>query len=373
MTALLHKVVDLLRQWLEQRTNRSNKGMRACRTTLRGTVLDTDPSAIEAVFARLSDKMLAGVAEATAELRPLKPIPNWRFDSFTEDVDLAVHVRHSLWLAAKARSGDIPVVVPWHCHTHLKLRLDNDLSRTLFSGGCFEPNEFCLIDQLLKPGMVFIDAGANEGLYTVFAAARVGEAGRVIAVEPSAREIRRLRQNLALNKFGSVEIIVAALAEHSGTVRLFLAEVEHSGQNTLGAAAYPGVAMVGEEEVAAITLDELAFQCGLTQLDVLKLDLEGAELRVLSSASRTLAELKPLILAEVNEAALGHQDGSVAGLYELLEAADYILLTFGSRGEPELLRQVNRPQSESIVAVHRDRDWGLLPKQAAPSCTPHLL
>jgi FkbM family methyltransferase len=328
------------------------------------TVVDTSPRGIETIFSSLSDDVLLAVAKAVADLKPLAPIPNWRFSAFETSAELAVHIRHSVWLAARARALERPVVVPWYGGTRLALRLDNDLSHSLFACGCFEPNEFALIDRVLQPGMVFVDGGANEGAYTVFAAARVGPAGRVIAVEPSRRETERLKLNLDLNEMERVELVEAALAECAGPVKLTIAEREHAGLNTLGAFFYDGIAAIGTEIVAATTLDELVAERRLPRLDIVKLDLEGAELRALLGARRALAELKPLLLIELSDAALKSQGGSQSALFELLRAAGYVVLTFGEgTGEPVPLRSAGIRPSPNIVAVHAGKDWGLLGKR----------
>jgi FkbM family methyltransferase len=351
---MLQNAVGVFQEW------RARVSLPQPSTPVGRTVVDTDGRAIEAVFARLPAKTLAVVGRTVAELGPLEPMPHWRFGGFADSSDLAVHVRHSLWRAGKARGGVGPIVMPWHAGTRLNLFLDNDLSLTLFAGGAFEPNEFALLNRVLRPGMVFLDGGANEGAYTVFAAARVGPKGRVIAVEPSLRELERLKANLALNRQRNVEIVEAALTDRSGSARLLIAEPTHAGQNTLGEFAY-AISAAGEAEVGTITLDELVQEQGLSRLDILKLDIEGAELRALSAAWGCLGEMRPLILAEVSDEALTHQGGSAAALLQLLEDADYVALTFDDEtGDPIPLGADNRSLSDNIVAVHRDRDWGLL-------------
>src|SRR5436305_11165915 len=96
--------------------------------------------------------------------------------------------------------------------------------------------------------MTFIDGGANEGVYTLFAAARVGSNGAVWAFEPSRRELARLNANIDVNRF-SVRVLPIALADFSGEGRLTIAGYEHEGQNTLGAFAYEGVDAIDEERV----------------------------------------------------------------------------------------------------------------------------
>ena len=330
---------------------------RGRRHDVPGVLIDTSVDAITDIFARLADEELVSVAEAVASALPLQPVPKWRFGSFEQSPDLAVHVRHSLWLQAYGRGRSLPVDVDWYAGTRLRVFLDNDFSLTLFSGGMFEPNEFALLDRLLRPGMVFIDGGSNEGAYTIFAAARVGSAGRVIAIEPSARERDRLAANIARNQLTNIEIVEAALAERSGSAQLLLAEPLHAGQNTLGNFAYEAVKGIGSQEVALTTFDELVSQTGLDRVDIVKLDLEGAEYRALSGARGLLRTLRPLILTELSEASLAHQGASAAMLLELLEAADYVVYTMDDEtGRPVRMRPGNA-LSDMIVAAHSQRKW----------------
>ena len=74
--------------------------------------------------------------------------------------------------------------------------LGHDVSSQVYIAGCFEPNEIVFLDRILKPGMTLVDAGANDGLYTVFAASRVGPKETVWAFEPSNRELARLKHNV---------------------------------------------------------------------------------------------------------------------------------------------------------------------------------
>jgi FkbM family methyltransferase len=315
------------------------------------------------LLAGLSADALIELAESLAMAPRLHPVPGWRFDAFKTSADPAVHVRHGLWCAARAQRCHRAVVVPWHEGTRLELHFDNDLSLILFAGGCYEPNEFALLGRIVVPGMVFLDGGANEGVYTVFASARVGTKGRVIAVEPSPREMERLKRNVALNDMSNIDLVEAALSDRLGFVDLTLAEQEHAGENTLGAFIYDGRSAVDTKTVAAVTLDKLVAEHDLRRLDVVKLDLEGAELRALSGARHSLAELKPLLLFELSDAALRHQGGSRAALFELLKSDRYVPLTLDEdTGAPVPWASVNSPLSHNIVAVHQQRDFGLLPK-----------
>jgi len=322
-----------------------------------GTLVRAMPDDVKEIFANLPDEMLLSVAQFMAELAPLRPVPHWHFGDFINSSNLAVHVRHALWQTAKNRSLEGTIRMPWHGGTKLNMRLGHDLSLVLFVDGRIEPNEFVLLDRILLPGMVFLDAGANEGIFTLFASTKVGTTGRVVAVEPSPRELVYLRENLRLNNIHNTDLVEQALAERSGTLHLRLAEGRHSGLNTLGDFAYPEIKTASEIQVSATTIDEMVRSLQLTNLDVIKLDLEGAEIRALMGAPQSLQAFKPLLLIEALNSALEKQNGSVNKLLDLLETADYSIFVIDD--ETGMLAEFERwaPLSSNIVATHRERPW----------------
>jgi FkbM family methyltransferase len=320
-----------------------------------------DPEAPEAAatFAGLGVEVLRRLAADLAFLQPIRPVPGWRFGAFLESADPATFVRYALWRAIQRRLPVPAVVVPWLGGTRLCLNFDNDLNQAIFVAGNYEPNEFALLDRVLRPGMTVLDGGANEGAFTVFLAARVGRNGLVLAVEPSSRELVRLRGNVAVNNADRVAVVPVALGEQEGMVVLTLAEDRHAGQNTLGRFIYPAVREIGRATVPATTLDALTQGHGLECLDVVKLDLEGAELRTLLGARRVLERFKPLLLLEAAEPALQRQGGSVRALVCWLNEAGYLLFRFDPpTGLPAPLLD-DAEISENLVAVHRDRRFGL--------------
>ncbi len=143
--------------------------------------------------------------------------------------------------------------------------LGNDHSLCLYVSGTFEPNEFVFLGQILKPGMTVLDVGANEGLYTLFSAKRVGATGRVVAFEPSSRERRKLQQNVARNRLGNVTVVPVAIGSSEGTAALQIASGVHSGHNTLGALVYEDAPAVGVEHVPVERLDSVVDRLGLAR------------------------------------------------------------------------------------------------------------
>ncbi len=196
-------------------------------------------------------------------------------------------------------------------------------------------------------------AAANEGLYSLFASRRVGPSGRVISFEPSQREFQRLRNNIQLNGLDNVRAVQAALAEISGTVELNIADSAHAGQNTMGAFVYD-VPSLRRERISAQTLDGFAAESGLTRLDVLKLDVEGAERRALEGSRRVLREMRPIILFEASGAALQAQGSSLQDLLEFLHSQQYGLYAFDGRtGLP--IPADGETRSDNMIAVPAER------------------
>ncbi|HLN03867.1 MAG TPA: FkbM family methyltransferase [Bryobacteraceae bacterium] len=263
-------------------------------------------------------------------VRPLVPYPGWSFGADWDNPDLAFRQRRRIWEYFNKHRLAVPFVFSWYGGLQLNLYLGNDLSRQLFIAGCAEPNEFAFLDQILAPGMIFVDVGANEGLYTLFASQRVGTQGKVWAFEPSEREFGRLQQNLSLNQLDNVQAFHVALADTDSEQDLTIAGYEHEGHNTLGAFANQGVSLLRTERVTVRTLDCLVREARLPKIDVIKMDVEGAEQRVIQGARAVLAEHRPVVIFEASGPALEKQRSSLDALTALLTSFQYRLFAFDS-------------------------------------------
>ncbi|MBZ5510843.1 MAG: FkbM family methyltransferase [Acidobacteriia bacterium] len=139
------------------------------------------------------------------------------------------------------------------------------------------------MQDVLAPGMTFIDVGANLGLYTVLAAKLVGATGRVLAFEPSERDWKRARRAIERNGLQNVELFRVALSNADGTISLNVCEPAYGGCNSVGTVTHE--AAVGHvshvEQVTCRTLDCFLAEKQVRRVDVMKLDVEGAEQLVL--------------------------------------------------------------------------------------------
>jgi FkbM family methyltransferase len=195
----------------------------------------------------------------------------------------------------------------------------------------FERMETGFVSQLLRRDMTVVDAGAHHGLYTLLASKRVGWDGRVIAIEPSPRECERLEKHLRLNRCSNTELVGCALGEGPGEADLYLVEGFQDWCNSLRP---PGV----DEPVRAVRvcvrrLDDVLAELGVTKVDFLKLDVEGAELSVLYGAMKLLQrESRPAILAEVQDTRTQPWGYTAREIIHFLIRMDYQWFAIAAKG-----------------------------------------
>lgn len=142
----------------------------------------------------------------------------------------------------------------------------------------FDRYELRLLSRVMHPGCVFIDVGANVGIYTVFAALCAGPTSRIFAVEPNPAALERLRCNLSLNDLSNVVVEPIALGEQSGPVS-FRLDRRNIGSSSL---VFERDTPAGDViEVQGQTLMTLCARHAIDRLDAIKLDVEGAEDQIL--------------------------------------------------------------------------------------------
>jgi FkbM family methyltransferase len=164
----------------------------------------------------------------------------------------------------------------------------------------FEPAELNLVSRLLRPGMTVLDVGAHHGLYSLLMAKRIGQTGKLVAFEPSSRERMRLLRHLQINRFSNVRVEPYALGSETSEAELFLLDGIHDWGNSLKPPSLGPSSRT--ERVQVRRLDDVLSDLGITHVDFIKLDVEGAELSFLKGASETLSRTpRPAILAEVQD------------------------------------------------------------------------
>lgn len=197
--------------------------------------------------------------------------------------------------------------------------LGTPLGLQLYRYGHHDP-DVELVGRMLSPGDVFVDGGANVGLFTLVAAARVGRTGKVLAFEPGRIVRMRLLENALLNSFEQVVVMPFALSSHSGEASFRAFDLAGAGLSHLA----PAADEAGEvETVALTTLDAAITPADRRRLRLIKLDLEGAEHAALVGASSILREVQPDILLEVEPAHLARMGSTADDIATLLRQHGY--------------------------------------------------
>ena len=155
------------------------------------------------------------------------------------------------------------------------------------------------IEPLMEYGLKFIqkkdiciDAGANQGIYSIPFAKIVGTKGKVLAIEPMKYAQEILKSNSKINNLKNIKIINGVISDENKKVILDLT-------NGVGSASI--TRDFGKKKVLKVvstTIDDLVKSCGLKKINFIKMDIEGCEFSALKGAKKTLKKFKPIICLE---------------------------------------------------------------------------
>lgn len=168
---------------------------------------------------------------------------------------------------------------------------------------------------ILSPDDIFLDCGANIGLFSLVAAEKVGPGGLVLSFEPVPETMSALRKNVALNGFSWVQTHPIALGETTGNAEL----VAMPGGGGLSSFA-PANPQEGERtRVPVRRLDDIVDAAWFSRIRLVKIDVEGAEYSLLRGARRLMAESQCDVIIELESAHLARQGASVETVTRTLE------------------------------------------------------
>ena len=167
----------------------------------------------------------------------------------------------------------------------MELDVSDWIQRNMYLGS-YEQGETSRILGHLRPGMTFVDVGANVGYYTAMASSLVG-AGRVISYEPNPYAFQRLNEWARANHAINITPICAALGSAEGTMSAYFTEADTRTTSLIPALA----CHQGNKTIVNVrTLDNEAKRLGIRHIDVMKIDVEGYEPRVFKGASHLLEQ-----------------------------------------------------------------------------------
>jgi FkbM family methyltransferase len=198
----------------------------------------------------------------------------------------------------------------------LETKLGKRVFVSLYDGykARFEAADVDALRAWTMPGSTVIDVGANVGFFTVRFARWAGSTGRVIAIEPEPENLRRLRQRIETAGVGSVvEVVEGVVAEKPGTLHLWLCPTNPAAHHL----ANDGIL------VRAWTVDDLMASRGWPAVSLMKIDVDGSEVRVLHGARETINRWHPVLFVEVFDRLLGEAGYTADMLLDEIQGHGY--------------------------------------------------
>lgn len=239
----------------------------------------------------------------------------------------------------------------------------------------FLEKELFLLSRTVKPGMVCIDVGAAGGAHLLLMARRVGPSGRVIGIEPRPRSLRAVA---ALTRLAGVadrtRLLPLALAAERGRLPLripFVPTRAHLPGTTADVEGTAAFAKLPHKNIVVPTrpLDDVVADEGLDRVDVVKIDVEGAELSALAGARRTLEEHRPLVLVEADDLHQARNDATAQDVIDAVIAHGYDVYRY-RRGALDALDGRVAADEDDYVLVPEERQPPLRVRPAAPVPLP---
>jgi FkbM family methyltransferase len=175
---------------------------------------------------------------------------------------------------------------------------DQYISRQLIAMGEWEPHIRMVLQSLVKPGMCVLDVGANIGSHTLLCSKLVGAQGQVLAFEPCKLNHDILVHNLIINKCSNTSVYKYGVGDHAHSMYIQSKWNESDKVDNYGCVVLQTNAANADDEcISIITIDQL----GLERCDLMKIDAEEMEDKVLAGCTETFKRCKPKLIIEIHE------------------------------------------------------------------------
>lgn len=212
----------------------------------------------------------------------------------------------------------------------IKLSLDEWIQQQIYFLDYFDKNGIEFLRKNLRKDSVFFDIGANIGCYSLIAAKLTRDEGKVFSFEPVKNISNRLNYNMKLNNFKNVVIEKKAVFNKSEKLKLFVSGAENQGMSSI---FHHDTESGNTEIVDAVILDDYVKSIDLKRLDIIKIDIEGAEYFAIEGMKNTLKSFKPIIIMEISEDVLKNSSVNKSDILELMQSLNYQQKALSEEGE----------------------------------------
>jgi len=228
------------------------------------------------------------------------------------------------------------------------------MQRRIFWTGYYNRRLVVLFDRMLKPGMTVIDVGANIGEISMTAAKRVGRTGHVVAFEPVDAIADQLQTNAARNHLNQITVVRAGLSDApADNVPVYAScgqdeDDENGGLGTLfgGKKGAPEL-----QRIPITTLDIWVDAHHIDRIDLIKIDIEGAELPCLKGAERTLRRFGPALIVEIQDTTATTAGYRASDILVFLSSLGYTFETIHHGGRLTELNIENLQSFQNVLCT----------------------
>lgn len=207
------------------------------------------------------------------------------------------------------------------------LDISDYMEHSVYFGFCDDAQKELF--RLAKNKKGIIDVGVNIGA-TLLNFAKICPVAQVIGFEPDAKNLLKAKRNLKLNDLGNVKIIPKGLGEEPAKVKLFKVNQANEGMNRILNDA-EHIKDFDFEEIEIVRFDDFAKENSSIAIDLIKIDVEGYELKVLKGAEQSLRKYLPVLFIELDDENLKAQNDSAQSLILFLKEIGYKIYRAGTR------------------------------------------
>ncbi len=211
----------------------------------------------------------------------------------------------------------------------IKVNLSDWIQQQIFFLDYSDINGISFLKKTLKKDNVFIDIGANIGAYTLIASKLVEKTGMVIAFEPVNTINKMLIENIMMNDLTNITVEKKAVYDQNTNLELFISNEQNMGMSSILNHSHES----GEKQkIEAITLDNYVQLKKLAKIDLVKIDIEGAEIHALKGMKQSLVKFKPTLIIEISDGILENSSVKSNAIYDFLFDLNYVPYNIDEKG-----------------------------------------
>lgn len=219
----------------------------------------------------------------------------------------------------------------------MKLSVNDWVQNNLFVYGYYEKNETDYWLQRCKKAKIIIDVGANVGYYSLIASKNIQQnKGTIYAFEPVDKTFARLNENILLNKIECIISYKKAISNENSSIKINVGNDQNWGMSSINTNEH----LSNENEIVkSETLDSFCKSTNISQIDLIKIDVEGAEFNVLRGMQKIIEAYKPEIMIEVSDQHLNKQNVCSHDVFNFLWKEGYKSYRIIKNGELQLINE----------------------------------